>query len=245
MARGRMIDKKLMTSRKVNSVSLGAECLYIRIILLTDDFGRYYADPRILKAHAFPMRSATERSILKWLEELVDMGLIRTYSDHDEDYLEVAKFEDFQTFRADRKRQRIFPVPSRGYQCHTSAMPVGDCSSREGKVTKGKGIKEKENVIRYCDDPKCQNLDHWECQFKHYWEAFPKSMGRTDTHSLFLSICRKGEIGKLIKALDGYIEYLNDQRINENFDQAPMNSARFLRKDNWREFIGFKMRKKL
>ena len=238
MARGRVIDRKLMASRKVNSVSLGAECLYVRIIILTDDFGRYYADPRILKAHAFPMRSATERSILKWLEELVDIGLIRTYSDHDEDYLEVVKFEDFQTFRADRKRQEAFPKPSKGYHCHTTVIPVGGCKVREDKVSKGKGTKE--NVIRFCEDPKCRNLEHWECQFKHYWKEFPKSMGRVDTHSLFLSLCRKGLIKEVIKGYSGYIEYLNFQMEKRNFKQEPMNSARFLRKENWKEFVGFK-----
>ena len=238
MARGRMIDKKLIISRKVNSVSLGAECMYVRILLLTDDFGRYHADPRILKAHAFSLRGVTNKTILKWLSELVEIGLIKLYSVDDEEYLEIVRFEDFQTFRADRKRQEGFPKPRKYHQWDTSDVPVGDCSSREGKGTKGKGTKE--NMIRFCDNPKCENLEHWECQFNHYWDSFPKSVGRVDTHSLFISICRKGEIKELIKGLDGYIEMLNYKRIHENFDQAPMNSARFLRKENWREFIGFK-----
>lgn len=232
-----MIDKKLIVSRKVNSVSLGAECLYVRVLLLTDDFGRYHADPRILKALAFSLRNVTEKSISKWLTELIDVGLIRTYSVDDEEYLEVVRFEDFQTFRADRKRRKDFPVPKKYNQCHTSDIPVGDCSLREGKVSKGKGIKE--NAIRTCKDPKCKDLEHWECQFKHYWKEFPKSMGRVDTHSLFLSLCRRGELAELIKGYQGYIEMLNFKLEKENFKQAPMNSARFLRKENWKEFIGF------
>jgi len=248
-----MIDRKLIVSRKINSVSLGAECMYIRILLLTDDFGRYHADPRILKAQAFSLRNVTNKTIWKWLTELIEIGLIKIYSSGIEKYLEVVRFEDFQTFRTDRKRRKEFPKPETydddipvTYQCPSMVCPKLSKVkvSKENEEKEKKKQKEKEKILS-CTDPKCQNLEHWECQFKHYWREFPKSWGRVDTHSLFLSLCRKGEIRKLIKALDGYIEYLNDKRINENFDQAPMNSARFLRKDNWREFIGFKMRKKL
>jgi len=245
MARGRMIDKKLIVSRKVNSVSIGAECLYIRVLLLTDDFGRYHADPRILKSLAFSLRGVTTKTILKWLRELVEIGLIKLYSVNNEEYLEIARFEDFQTFRTDRKRQEGFPKPRKYHQCHTSDIPVGVSKLSKDKLSKGneekekKKKKEKEKILS-CSDPKCKNLEHWECQFKHYWREFPKSWGRVDTHSLFLSICRKGEIKKLIKGLEGYIEYLNYQRTKKNFKQEPMNSARFLRKGNWKEFVGFK-----
>lgn len=243
MARGRMIDKKLITSRKVNSISLGAECLYVRVLSLTDDFGRYHSDTRILKAHAFSLRRVTERAIQKWLSELVDVGLIRLYSVDGEEYLEVTRFEDFQTFRTDRKRQELFPVPVKYHQCHTSDIPVGDCSLSEVSLREAK--LSKENVVRSCDDPKCVNMNHWECQFVHFWKNFPKSIGRVDTHSLFLSICKKGEIEELIKGLSGYLEYLEDKRYHDNFEQAPMNSARFLRKENWKEYVGFKCKPKL
>ena len=245
MARGRVIDRKLMASRKVNSVSLGAECLYVRIIILTDDFGRYYADPRILKAHAFPIRSVTSKTIWKWLIELVEIGLVKLYSVDNEEYLEIVRFEDFQTFRADRKRQEGFPKPGKYHQCHTSVIPVGDCKlskvklSKENEEKEKKKKKEKEKILS-CNNPKCGNLEHWECQFNQFWEEFPKSMGRVDTHSLFLSLCRKGRIRDVIMGYHGYIEYLNFQMEKKNFKQEPMNSARFLRKENWKEFIGFK-----
>ena len=155
-----------------------------------------------------------------------------------EEYLEVVRFEDFQTFRTDRKRQEGFPKPGKYHQWDTSDIPVGDCSLSKGKVSKGK--VSKENRARSCNDPNCQDLEHWECQFVQYWDSFPKSMGRVDTHSLFLSLCRKGIIKEVIKGYSGYIEYLNFQMEKKNFKQEPMNSARFLRKENWEEFIGFK-----
>lgn len=245
MARGRMIDKKLIISRKVNSVSLGAECLYVRVLLLTDDFGRYHADPRILKSHAFSLRRVTERAIIKWLIELVDAGLIKLYSIDSEEYLEVVRFEDFQTFRSDRTRKEEFSKPKKyhsdiplTYQRQT----VVDHKIREVKLSESKLSKEKS--IK-CSDPECQNLDHWECAFNTFWKSYPKPMGKTDTHSLFLTLCRKGLLKDLIQGYNGYIDYLQYQRNENNFDQAPMNSARFLRKDNWREFMEFKKKARL
>ncbi len=42
--------KSYPDSEKVNSCSIGAEMLYVRLVAATDDHARYYGDPRMIAA---------------------------------------------------------------------------------------------------------------------------------------------------------------------------------------------------
>lgn len=231
MADGRMLKRNISDSKKLGDLSNDSgRLLYTWLIPWTDCEGRYTGDPELIKGRIFPkVRSMTIRKIENLLIELHDSELIDLYEIKGEWCLQFRK--TLQTIRRDREKESEIPPPPGGLR--------EDSGGLRGNINKDKVSKDK---IREhdCGDPKCRNLDHWECQFKHYWREFPKSMGRVDTHSLFLSLCRKGLIKEVIKGYGGYIEYLNFQMEKKNFKQEPMNSARFLRKENWKEFIGFK-----
>lgn len=119
MARGRMIDKVICLSQKINTVSEGAENLYYRIYVNTDDFGRYHADPKILKGKVYTLRSISVATIEKRLNELMevrggdktkDYGLIDIYESGGELYLEIMDFKEHQSFRKDYVRKHLFPM---------------------------------------------------------------------------------------------------------------------------------------
>ena len=74
MARGRMIDKVIILSRKINAISEGAENLYYRIYVNTDDFGLFHADPEILKGQIYTLRKdITIEIIQNRLDELIEI----------------------------------------------------------------------------------------------------------------------------------------------------------------------------
>lgn len=111
MARGRMIDKVVILSKKINKVSEGAENLYYRIYVNTDDFGLFHADSEILKGQIYTLRRISIPTIEKRLAELANIGLIKTYKNNDERYLEITNFEKHQTFRKDYVRKYEYPKP--------------------------------------------------------------------------------------------------------------------------------------
>ena len=111
MARGRMIDKVIILSKKINAVSEGAENLYYRIYVNTDDYGRYHADPEILKGQIYTRRKISKTIIEKRLNELWNVGLINLYKNNGEMYLEIVDFEKHQTFRSDVKKRAEYPDP--------------------------------------------------------------------------------------------------------------------------------------
>jgi hypothetical protein len=76
--------------------------------------------------------------------------------------------------------------------------------------------------------------------FDEFWEGYPKKVGKEVAREKFMILARTGKITELIKATNGYMDYLKSQRVHKNFDQEPMNPATFLMKERWRDYIEFK-----
>jgi len=107
-----MIDKVIILSRKINAISEGAENLYYRVYVNTDDFGLFHADPEILKGQIYTLRkNISIETIEDRLKELSEIELIKLYKHNGETYLEVVDFEDHQTFRKDYVRKYDYPKP--------------------------------------------------------------------------------------------------------------------------------------
>ena len=99
------------SSRKdpqLDILSDGAERLYWRLILAADDFGRFEADPRIVKADCFPLKidSLRTATVEKWLDEIEKAGLVKFYSVLNRGY------GQFITFDPPRAAKSKFPAPN-------------------------------------------------------------------------------------------------------------------------------------
>jgi len=172
MAKARLLNKVVLTSQKINKISEGAENFYYRILLLVDDYGRYYADLDILKSHAYPKRKKNADIIRKRLNELINIKLLRKYKDGKEEYLELNQFEKYQRFRKDINRSQLFPIPKRFYRGHVT-HPSTSVTSRKRDVTdvnrnrnrnNNKNINrnrnEREAIIAYLNERTGKNFDH-------------------------------------------------------------------------------------
>ncbi len=117
MARGLAYNPLLKSypdSQKVNAVSEGAETLYTRLIAQSDDFGRYYGEPRFVLAKLFTARmlagQLAEQSVAARLDELARVGLIRIYEVEGVRYLEMVGLH--KRLRTDMMRDSRFPAPT-------------------------------------------------------------------------------------------------------------------------------------
>lgn len=111
MAKARLLSKVIILSEKLNSVSEGAENLYYRLLVISDDYGRYHARPEIIKGKALTLRKISTTLISKRLKELWEIRLIKLYNIKNEIYLEINDFELHQRFRSDIKRKEDFLKP--------------------------------------------------------------------------------------------------------------------------------------
>lgn len=95
-------------SKKINKLTANEEVLFLRLIMKADDFGKYYADPVLLKSLLFPRKEGIRcNDIDRWIQNIEAAGLILTYQDETGDsFLMIIKFNQRL-----RKMKSSFPDP--------------------------------------------------------------------------------------------------------------------------------------
>lgn len=105
--------KSYPDSDKLNRVSEGAECLYVRLIAQSDDYGRYYGEPRFVLAKLFTARmiagQLAETEVSQRLNELFSVDLIRFYESGGARYIQMVNVH--KRLRNDVHRDMRFPAP--------------------------------------------------------------------------------------------------------------------------------------
>jgi hypothetical protein len=67
-------------SLRFDGITAEAERLFLRLIMKADDYGRFHADPRLIKAACFPLLDNLRTpDLVRWLDELSTRQLILRY----------------------------------------------------------------------------------------------------------------------------------------------------------------------
>lgn len=95
-------------SAAFEGLSPEAERMFVRLLMKADDFGRFHANPRLVKAACFPLTEDLRANIVAaWLTELSDQQLIFCYEAGTGSFLAIRKFR--QRTRAETSK---FPSPN-------------------------------------------------------------------------------------------------------------------------------------
>jgi hypothetical protein len=91
----RYIRESAIESEPVNSLSWAAEVFYRRLLNRVDDFGRFSANPSMLRAMLFPLQisKVSEGDVSKYLSECCKAGLVFIYRSEGKSLLVVNKWE--------------------------------------------------------------------------------------------------------------------------------------------------------
>jgi hypothetical protein len=80
-------------SETIDTLSPQAEVFFVRLIMKADDFGRFSANPKLLKSSCFPLRdSARDTDISRWLAECEKAGVIAVHQTGLKPVLEIKNF---------------------------------------------------------------------------------------------------------------------------------------------------------
>lgn len=104
----RIIREGILSSEKIATLNWAEEVFYRRLQSIVDDYGRYEANPQLLRSKCYPLQtdSVKPAHITAWLSACVKAGLIVAYAVDGKTYLEVLNFG--QQVRAKSK----FPAPT-------------------------------------------------------------------------------------------------------------------------------------
>lgn len=110
----RILRDGILESERVDALSVDAELFYRRLMSRVDDFGRYTADPILLRANCYPRRvdKITTDQITEWLSECVvgDDPLILVYRVKGKKYLQIQNFNQ----RVRQSESKYPPPPEEG-----------------------------------------------------------------------------------------------------------------------------------
>jgi hypothetical protein len=95
----RLLRPGIRQSKRWNRVGYFEQTLYIRIITLVDDFGRYESDPELLRSEAFPFgdpegNPVTVPSIESALLTLASKDMIILYENGEKRYLQMSRWQE-------------------------------------------------------------------------------------------------------------------------------------------------------
>ena len=89
----RLIRDGWVESERIDMLSADAERFLIRLCLRADDFGRYHANPSLLRSNLFPLKDDVRTAdITFWVAACAKAGLIVCYEVDSKPFLEILKF---------------------------------------------------------------------------------------------------------------------------------------------------------
>lgn len=88
----RVLRDGLLTSEKINHCSDSAQMLFVRIMLIVDDYGRFHGIPELIKSACYPFDSKLLSDVSKLLSELITNDLIMLYEVDNKKYMMIKNF---------------------------------------------------------------------------------------------------------------------------------------------------------
>lgn len=113
----RYLKPGICDSETIDRCSPMAECLFYRLLVNVDDFGRIDARPAVVRSRCFPLKDTiTNKDVTELLSELHNVGLIHLYNSDGCAYLQMKKWDN-----APRASKSKCPPPTDDYiQLHTT-----------------------------------------------------------------------------------------------------------------------------
>jgi hypothetical protein len=138
-----VIRGEFVSSDSLSRVSLHAELLFIRLILVADDYGRVDGRLPKLRADLFPMRETVRAADLeRWLNELATAdgvtGPLQRYEVEHRPYLQLLNWETHRG-KGQRAATSRFPAPPAGDPRIPEDVPGISGDPPEGRGTRDEG----------------------------------------------------------------------------------------------------------
>ena len=194
----RIIRDGWIESVKIDRLNADGERFFIRLCLRADDFGRYHANPMLLKSNLFPLREDVRSAdMTRCLAACEAAGLIRCYNAAGGRYLVIEKFD--QRTRAQVSK---FPPPPDGCRTDdrhlTGTRPADDRQPRTEAETETNAETEAESSSGAVTQGVTDNVEA-------IYAAYPRKQGRADALRAIAKAMRDGQTAeRLLERAQAY-----------------------------------------
>lgn len=108
-----MLHEKICDSATLAELTGDEERLFHRLVVKSDDYGRFHAHPSLLLGACFPLliEKISVEQVQKWRDRLAEVGLIALYTVDGREYLQFVTWQNYQRKRDSKPK---FPPPLEG-----------------------------------------------------------------------------------------------------------------------------------
>jgi hypothetical protein len=216
----RIVREGILESDRVQRlVELGgweAEVFYRRLHQIADDFGRFSADPRLLRPRLYPLAldQMREANVSRCLKHCEAAGLVRLYSVNAKQYLEVIDFR--QRTRASESK---YPDPP-----DDGHMP-DTCPADDGHPLTYSETKSETET---------KSVD-WFSKFWDAWPKHPRKAARKQCQARWDAQGLDAKAGLILEALEAFKASPDWRKNDGQFIPAPLV---WLNQNRWEAMSG-------
>lgn len=191
----RFLRPGITNSDQWNAVSFPAQSLYVRILTLVDDFGRYDARVPILHGQCFALRPEMKPQQTAALRsELHARGLITVYVVEGKEYLQIEKWQE--RARCDASKYPVKPKPAAdGSGPQESASSLAITSSPLHPIPSPSPLHPRQPRKRAVRVPlTC-------AAFQEFWTAYPRKEAIADAEKAWVENECASKLPEILSAI--------------------------------------------
>lgn len=206
-------------SEAVDQLSWQAECLFVRLIMKADDFGRYHGNPKLLKSLLFPLKDGLrDADISRWIAECETAGLIRVYTDKvsGKPFIEIRKY-------GQRLRTKKAKFPDENGSLSADCSRMRQNAAECGKVR----LEEEVEVERERETARARE-DAWQ-EAEKIRSEFPRVGNIQDDCRAIVDAVQR-EADKPGGSVDSALELIRDsvQKYADSVSKWPLQKRKFI-----------------
>lgn len=216
----RILKESICTSDSIDSLTWFEECLFYRMIVNCDDFGRFDGRVAVIKNRLFPLKeNLTMKTVSDAINNLARAGLVMPYECDGKPFLYLPSWNEHQNVRAKRSK---YPEPDNvnTYDCK--------CMHMNANVT---DIQSNPNPIR---NP---NTEVRATRFNDFFSAYPKQRNMVAAEKEYMLVLRNDQSldeRELIIAAENYADATSILGTEERYIKNP---DRFLKDGTYLDYL--------
>jgi len=185
----RILREGILTSERVATLNWAEEVFYRRLMSVVDDYGRYTANPKLIRAACYPLiiDKVSDADVGKWMAKCAEAALVSVYPATDgKRYLQISNFRQ-QTRTTVSKYPAMsgecaakssesaapasHPCTDASHPCTDASHPCTSYGVVVGDVVKAQAPQPTDGFTL----PDWINANHWEA-----WRSHPKLKKATE-----------------------------------------------------------------
>lgn len=104
----RIISSGILTSESLSQLTWFEQCVFFKLLVLADDYGRYDGRPAVIRGQAFSLHNVTNADIQAALSRLAAVGIVSNYEVDGRPYLQLEHWGKYQRLRNSKAK---YPAP--------------------------------------------------------------------------------------------------------------------------------------